>query len=265
MSYKSDSPIRKLFIFVFLTISSTSFSFFIGAATLAGMPPFGGFWSKDAVLASSYSAFGLPMLAAALIGTFLSAFYITRMTVVIFSSKKTLTDKLDKTSLVMSLPPLILSVLSIALIGLLLSWGDRYTGFSTFINLSEEAGKHHVSIWIPIISGLVTLSSVIISWMTYTNKISFNPNQKILYLLESKYHIDSLYNYLVSKIVLRTSKIISAFDRIVINDTGVDGLASLIPFSSLRLKQIQTGKVSTYLMSMTLGLIAVLLYMIFIH
>ena len=72
-------------------------------------------------------------------------------------------------------------------------------------------------------------------------------------------------HYLVSKIVLRTSKIIATFDRIVINDTGVDGLASLIPFSSLRLKQIQTGKVSTYLMSMTLGLIAALLYIIFFH
>ena len=111
----------------------------------------------------------------------------------------------------------------------------------------------------------MTISSVIISWMVYTDRISLKPNQKIHRLLENKYHIDNLYNYLVSKIVLRTSKIIATFDRIVINDTGVDGLASLIPFSSLRLKQIQTGKVSTYLMSMTLGLIAALLYIIFFH
>ena len=246
-------------------LTLTSFSFFIGAATLAGMPPFGGFWSKDAILASSYSSFGLPMLGAALIGTFLSAFYITRMSVVIFSTQKNLTNKPDQTSFGMSLPPLILSVLSILLIGLLVSWGDRYIGFSTFINASGEAGKHHVGIWIPVISALVTISSVIISWMVYTDRISLKPNQKIHRLLENKYHIDNLYNYLVSKIVLRTSKIIATFDRIVINDTGVDGLASLIPFSSLRLKQIQTGKVSTYLMSMTLGLIAALLYIIFFH
>ena len=229
------------------------------------MPPFGGFWSKDAILASSYYSFGLPMLGAALIGTFLSAFYITRMAVVIFSTKKNLTNKPDQTSFAMSLPPLILSVLSILLIGLLVSWGDRYIGFSTFINASGEAGKHHIGIWIPVISALVTISSVIISWMVYTDRISLKPNQKIHRLLENKYHIDNLYNYLVSKIVLRISKIIATFDRIVINDTGVDGLASLIPFSSLRLKQIQTGKVSTYLMSMTLGLIAALLYIIFFH
>ena len=243
----------------------SSFSFFIGAATLAGMPPFGGFWSKDAILASSYSTFGFPMFVAVLIGTFFSAFYITRMTVVIFSNKKNLTDKLGQTSILMSLPPLILSVLSILLIALLISWGDRYLGFSTFINPSEGVEKHHAGMWIPIISGLVTISAIIFSWMKYTNRISVTPNQKILRLLENKYHIDSLYNYLVTKILLRTSKIISTFDRIVINDTGVDGLASLIPFSSLWLRQIQTGKVSTYLMSMTLGLIAVLLYIIFFH
>jgi NADH-quinone oxidoreductase subunit L len=60
--------------------------FLIGALALAAMPPFAGFFSKDAILASAANAGGLGWLlwGAGAVGAFLTALYTFRMVFVVF-------------------------------------------------------------------------------------------------------------------------------------------------------------------------------------
>jgi NADH-quinone oxidoreductase subunit L len=69
----------------------TFWTYVIGAAALAGVPPLAGFWSKDEILAEAYYkggqasawpfalAFGLLLIAA-----FFTAFYMTRQVLMVF-------------------------------------------------------------------------------------------------------------------------------------------------------------------------------------
>ncbi len=58
--------------------------FLIGAASLSGLPPFGGFWSKDAVLASAWSAGQWGLFAVGAVTAGITAFYTFRMFGLIF-------------------------------------------------------------------------------------------------------------------------------------------------------------------------------------
>ncbi len=58
--------------------------FFIAAASLSGIPPFSGFWSKDAVLASAWSAGQWGLLAVGAVTAGITAFYTFRMLGLIF-------------------------------------------------------------------------------------------------------------------------------------------------------------------------------------
>ena len=49
------------------------------------------------------------------------------------------------------------------------------------------------------------------------------------------------------------------FDRIVVNDTGVDGSALSVWLSAMRLRYVQTGRMYNYGMAMTLGVIGLAL------
>jgi NADH-quinone oxidoreductase subunit L len=56
----------------------TYVTFGIGSLALAGVPPFAGFWSKDEIVAASYSSGNHLVFIAALVTAFLTAFYVGR-------------------------------------------------------------------------------------------------------------------------------------------------------------------------------------------
>jgi len=57
----------------------TFFGFVVSGLALAGVPPLSGFWSKDAILAASFSSSYAPLLAPlALAGTLLTGLYVAR-------------------------------------------------------------------------------------------------------------------------------------------------------------------------------------------
>ena len=65
----------------------TSLMFLVGSLALVGMPPFAGFWSKDAILASALArggSYGWILLVVGLLGAFLTGLYTFRLFFLVF-------------------------------------------------------------------------------------------------------------------------------------------------------------------------------------
>jgi len=66
----------------------TWFFMLIASLSLIGLPPFPGFWSKDAVLASCWEAHRYPLLIGALLTVVITSFYTTRFMGMVFHGKE---------------------------------------------------------------------------------------------------------------------------------------------------------------------------------
>ncbi|MCP2326419.1 NADH-quinone oxidoreductase subunit L [Hamadaea flava] len=95
----------------------TFWSMTIGLAALAGIPPMAGFWSKEAILAAAEHGSGGTALAvylAGLLGTFVTAWYATRLWLRVFFGPG-YNDHVHVPSWVMQAPVLVLAVPSAGL------------------------------------------------------------------------------------------------------------------------------------------------------
>ena len=72
-------------------------------------------------------------------------------------------------------------------------------------------------------------------------------------LLVNKFYVDEGYQWAIDRVVLAFSRFVALFDRIVVNDTGVDGSAMTVILSALRLRHLQSGRMYNYGMAMGLG------------
>jgi NADH-quinone oxidoreductase subunit L len=65
-------------------IKSTYLTFFVGCLAIAGIPPFAGFFSKDAILEKTFASGNLVLYVVALLTAALTAFYMFRLLFVTF-------------------------------------------------------------------------------------------------------------------------------------------------------------------------------------
>ena len=63
----------------------------------------------------------------------------------------------------------------------------------------------------------------------------------------------------IDRVVLAFGAFVAVFDRIIVNDTGVDGPSVSVMLSAVRLRLVQTGRLYNYGMAMVLGVVALAL------
>ena len=234
----------------------TAVTFFIGAASLAGLPPLAGFFSKDELLLSVLNDGQYFVLAITLFGVFLSALYMARIAIVPFfgSTPKNLVQS-HESSFILWVPLVILAILSAGVGVLILPLSSTYPGWAEFIDPT-----HHFEIepWLMILSILLALVALILGWSIYIRKsVSAKQiSQFAPYLYKTilnKYYVDDFYQWIIDKCVLTVGRFVALFDRVVINDTAVDGSAISIYLSALKTRVLQTGYLFTYGAAMAIG------------
>lgn len=237
----------------------THITFLIACLTIAGIPPFSAFFSKDEILVAAFHSNKM-LFAIEYIVAGLTAFYMFRLYYGIFWGKETHYHHTPHESpLVMTIPLMILA------------FGSVFAGFLPFHNLVTSDGlpfESHIDWLIAIPSVLIGVLGIVIATVMYKKE---NPlpdkvaaTFKHLYKwAHHKFYWDEVYLFVTRKIIFQNiSKPIAWFDRHVI-DATMNGIAGITQYAAYAIKGFQSGRLQQYAFVFVSG--TVILVLIFVY
>ncbi len=241
----------------------TSVTFLIGALSLAGIAPLAGFWSKDEILLAVLDGRNPVFFAVTLVIVFFSALYMARVYFVVFTGDAGReTERAHESPRVMVLPLAVLAT-GAALVGFIVLNVGGYEGFASFLTFGVH--EFEINIFITMVSVLLAFGGFGLGYAIYARKAISTEDLVQRFgvvhrLLVNKYYLDNVYQWAIDRVVLVFSSLVAVFDRIVVNDGGVNGTANTIRNSGFRIRYLETGMLYNYALGMVLGVIAVGLF-----
>lgn len=231
----------------------TAWTFGIGALALSGIPPFAGFWSKDAILAAALHD-NVFLFAVGAIAAFFTALYMARLYFLVFAGKPKEGSHAHESPAVMTIPLVVLAALSVVA-------GFVETPWNGWLGewLTGTAEEHHSTGLVMVVSIAVGLLGLYIGWLVYVKGTvrrdavsSRAPG--LVKVLERKYYIDELYDIVFVKPLQGFGKALQAFD-----DYVVDGVVRLAGYSTNALgrlnSRLQGGQVQAYALTALIGIV----------
>ena len=245
----------------------TGITFGIGSLALIGLFPLAGFWSKETILSAVGHGSGSWAFILISIASIMTAFYTLRLFIRTFlgtPQDTAIAEKTHETSLIMTIPLIILAVFSVFAGYFIFS--DFGKAFGLPGGISELIYLHHpehFSVHWDLVGysmALVAIGTFLGVWFYWGGRLDRSTKlaewQPTIYqMIQRKFYFDDLYQFVINRIVLGLSFVISWFDRYVVNDTGVDGSGELTKYSGFILKHLQTGRVPNYALAIVIGVI----------
>lgn len=240
----------------------TQITFLIGCLAIAGIPGFSGFFSKDEILASTFTH-NKAIYVLGLIGAMMTAFYMFRLYTLTFTGKFRGTHEqehhLHESPAAMTIPLVVLAILSVVggYVGLPPVISEHHTLGSFLSSVVTNAETHHLehsTEWMLLgISTVIAVVFSVIGYMTNRNP-SFTPSTGFANVLENKWYVDELYNTII---VRPLNALSGAFDRFVERmgiDGVVNGVGKTVRWGSDRVRLLQSGQVGFYIFVMVIGI-----------
>jgi NADH-quinone oxidoreductase subunit L len=220
----------------------THITFLIACLTIAGIPPFSGFFSKDEILVAAFNhnkfLFAIEYIVAGL-----TAFYMFRLYFSVFWGKKREYHHTPHESpLIMTIPLMFLAFASV------------FSGFIPFHTLVTSDGHHlatHIDYAIAIPSVLIGVVGILVAMVMYRkeNSIPEKLATTFKYAYKWSYHkfyIDEVYLFVTKVIIFNyISRPVAWFDRHIV-DGFMDGIATTTNFCSSAIKGLQSGQLQKY-------------------
>jgi NADH-quinone oxidoreductase subunit L len=240
----------------------TKLVFLIGSLALVGIPPFAGFFSKDAILSAALDRgwYGIVIYVIGLIGAFLTGLYAFRLFFIVFTGEPAAFAREHfhahhgkEGPLSMRWPVAVLAVLSA--IGGLLQFGPLWHPLSTWLDPVDRPFAEPTNAQEWLTSGgavVVGLLGIALAWVIYSAQREQAP--RALRLLERKFYWDELYDviwYRTGDLVARGLYAVIERPLIAGSIAAVTGGASL---SSRELGRVQNGLVRSYALALAAGL-----------
>ncbi len=261
-SMKDETDIRKMGG-LRKVMPVTAMTFTVGALSLAGAPLLAGFWSKDEVLLAVLDHRGY-LLVFALLAAFLSSMYMARALFQVFYGKlKDENHHVHESPPIMLAPMLLLAALA-TVVGFLSLKATDTGGFGTFLFFNKAHG-FEFNIALGVGSALLTLAAIWLGWAVYLKKsVSLDPWTSRfagpIRVIANKYYLDDIYQWTIDKVILAVARIVAVFDRVAVNDIGVNGPADAVRWSGGKLRYHVTGRMSNYALGMVIGGIFVTIF-----
>ncbi len=245
----------------------TFVTFGLGYLAIIGVPPFAGFFSKDAIIETAFAAGGLRgwlLGGAALLGAGITAFYMTRVMILAFFGPRRWAPQTHphESPPSMTLPMVVLAVGSVGA-GALLALGGRLAHWLEPVVNPDGAHAHHtVPVWVmSAITLSVVLIGVAIAHRAYsTRAVSPVSSEWVTGTTEaarSDLYGDAFNEAVFMRPGARLSETLVGVERRGI-DGAVEGLARGISAISSTIRRSQTGFARSYALSMLGGAVLLL-------
>ncbi|HKO34494.1 MAG TPA: NADH-quinone oxidoreductase subunit L [Candidatus Limnocylindria bacterium] len=241
----------------------TWITFATGWLAIIGIPPLSGFFTKEPIIAAAFEREGWTAWLfgmAALIGSGLTAFYMTRLFVLTFHGPARWTDDIEhphESPAIMWVPLVLLSIGSVAA-GWLMSttvpdWLEPVLG-------GEQEEPHAVlsHTWITILAIVLTVAGAGLAWALFRNGTAKQeqPAGALVTAARRNLYTDAFNEAVFEKPGIYLTRFLVFLDNRGI-DGAVNGLAAAVGGSSGRLRRLQTGFVRSYALSILTGALLV--------
>ncbi len=255
----------------------------IGSLALAGIPPFAGHYSKDAILASAWaSETGVGHFAyfVGLAAAFMTAFYSWRLLILVFHGKPRADEHVmghvHESPMIMVGPLLVLALGAAfaGYVGAPYFVGEENHEFwrhaiSILPNHPALANMEHIPEWVEMAPLAMGVSGIALAYLLYVvfpsipGALASGLRGIYLFVL-NKWYFDELFDFLF---VRPAFKIGRAFwqggDGAVIDGVGPDGVAAATRDIAKRVGALQSGYLYHYAFAMLIGVAVLISWYVF--
>jgi NADH-quinone oxidoreductase subunit L len=283
------------------TMPLTYWLYLIGTLALAGIIPFAGFWSKDEILLDASLHYPLIYLLLS-IAAFFTAFYMGRQIWMVFfgEARHEAAAHAEESPPVITVPLMVLAVLSVMGGALNLPFEGFHNLGHWLEHTLHEVESLPLNLGIAGISTILAVVAIYVSWLIYGRHPlragDIDPLKRRLGVIftgaENKWYVDELYHAIIVTPFVKISqfladvidwrfwhdwfheKVIAGtynwLSNIALNryadqrgiDAAANGLASITQWLSVTLRRIQNGFVRSYALSVLLGVVLIVGYLI---
>jgi NADH-quinone oxidoreductase subunit L len=228
----------------------TFVTFLVGGLALIGCPPFSGFFSKDAILALAYER-KMSIFILALATAFLTAFYVTRLLVIVFFgfARSHAARNSRESPVVITGPLIVLAMLSV------LGGFSSFAGH--FVALPQEKAGFGI---VPLLAFAALVAGCGLAVVLYRGRATESFDVDIL---RRRFYIDDFYRWLINSTQEFLARFSAFIDRWIIDAGGVRGASGGAWGLGTLLRLFQVGNLQAYSFLFGLGIVALIYFTVF--
>ncbi len=225
----------------------THLTFLVGTLALAGIFPFAGFFSKDAILELAFHSNRI-FFWGGLVTVFLTAFYMGRLFFRTFwGSPSPRSEKAHESPLVMTLPLFVLALLSVT------------SGFAPITQFLTGHEAEPINWGLSGLSALFAVSGFTFSFLIFGRKSvaqePFIPSLGTVgVILRKKFYVDELYETFVIRLQTFWCRILGAFERFAVLGLEENFPEALSRWLASGVRRVQSGSLAVYALLFVAGL-----------
>jgi NADH-quinone oxidoreductase subunit L len=263
----------------------TAVTFIVGWLSIAGVPPFSGFWSKDEILLSAWAsggAQGKALWAIGLVTALITAYYMSRQVFMVFYGDERWNEPAaegggagreaaeahevhpHESPWLMTVPLVVLAVLSTVGGAINLPFSEDTEFLARWLEPVVGANELQVDVttgtkWALVaVAVAAALIGILVASIVYLRRRVRAVEPAVL--LHGYYYDESVSRFVAGPGTAAFNAV-AWFDTHVI-DGAVNGLAWLVVHGGRRLRAVQSGFVRSYALGVASGVVVVLAYII---
>ncbi len=239
---------------------------FIATLAISGIPPFAGFFSKDAILVTAFASEHYILWAMGSLTAMLTAFYMFRLLFTVFHAEPTEAKKIHTIPASMTTPLVILAFGS-ATVGFL-GANEAYGGnawINSFLALPDRplAISHAKEYMLGGLNVLLALLGMGLAYKLFAKEAQESKMDTLFKkVVINKFYIDQIYAFIIVKPLL----ILSRFIANVMDPKIFDGFINFNVWgyrrSAVLFTKLQNGKVRYYALYILMGVSAMSYYLL---